>query len=145
MVRSMPNCPKCGGRVTEAMSFCPNCGMSLKAAVAPAAAPAPAPAPSPAAPPPRREKAEKGEKREKGEKSEKGEKVEKQEKRGYGPVAPIIGGVILIVIGLLFYIRTYLNVPTETAWAWFFVIIGIVIILAAIYGTMMATRRHPPP
>lgn len=141
VVRNMPNCPKCGGRVTEAMSFCPNCGTSLKAAPTPAAAPVAAPAPAPAPQPRREEKQEKGEKGEKGEKAEKGEK---QEKGAIGPLVPIIGGVVLIVVGLLFYVRTYLNVQTEMAWAFFLVIIGIVIILAAIYGTMMASRRHPP-
>jgi len=143
----MPNCPKCGGRITEAMSFCPNCGASLKVAPPPAPAPAPAPAAAPAPQPRRGEKEEKREKQEKGEKrekEEKGEKGEKHEKRPYGPLGPIVGGVILIVIGLLFYLRMTLNIATQMAWAYFFVVIGIVVILAAIYGMMLAVRRHPP-
>ncbi len=142
MVRSMPNCSKCGAKVTEAMSFCPSCGTSLKVVPLPAAAPAPAPAPAPQ--PMREEKQEKREKGEKHEKGEKTEKGEKHEKRAFGPIGPLVGGVILIVIGLLFYVRTYLNVPEGIVWAYFFVVIGIVIILAAVYGAMMATRRHPP-
>ncbi len=142
MVRNMPNCSKCGAKITEAMSFCPNCGTSLKVVPPPAAAPAPTPAPPPQ--PMREEKQEKREKGEKREKEEKGEKGEKHEKRAYGPIGPLIGGVILIMIGLLFYVTTYLNVPTEMAWAYFFVIIGTVVILATIYAAMTAARRHPP-
>lgn len=142
--KHMPNCPKCGGKVTEAMSFCPNCGASLKAAAPPTPAPPAAPAPAPAPAPVRREKGEKGEKQEKGGTQEKGEKGEKHEKGAMGPIGPVIGGAVLIVLGLLFYLGQTLNVPNETRWAYFFVIIGIVIILAALYGTMVAARRHPP-
>jgi len=140
MVRNMPNCPKCNARVTEAMSFCPNCGASLK--VAPA--PAPAAAPVPPAQPVHREKEEKREKDEKGEKAEKGEKGEKHEKRMFGPIGPIVFGVVLIMLGLLFYLRLTGWMAEPMLWAYFFVAIGIVIILAAIYGAMMASRRHPP-
>lgn len=141
----MANCPKCGAKVTEAMSFCPNCGSSLKAAAPPAQVPAPAPAPAPAPQPRRAEKQEKGEKGEKQEKGEKGEKGEKQEKRGIGPIGAVIGGAVLIVLGLLFYLRLSLNITEQMAWAYFFVIVGVVVILAAIYGTMTASRRHPQP
>ena len=140
MVRNMPSCPKCNSRVTEAMSFCPTCGASLKAAPAPA----PAAAPAPPAPPVRREKEEKGEKDEKGEKAEKGEKGEKHEKQTFGPLGPVVFGVVLIMLGLLFYLRMTGWMAEPTLWAYFFVAIGIVIILAAIYGAMMAARRHPP-
>jgi len=143
MVRNMPNCPKCNSRVTEAMSFCPTCGASLKAAPTPA----PAAAPAPPAPPVRREKEEKREKDEKGEKAEKGEKSEKgekHEKQTFGPLGPIVFGVVLIMLGLLFYLRMIGWRAEPTLWAYFFVAIGIVIILAAIYGAMMAARRHPP-
>jgi len=142
MVRNMPNCPKCNSRVTEAMSFCPTCGASLKAAPTPPAAPAAALAPP--APPVRREKEEKGEKDEKGEKAEKGEKGEKHEKQTFGPLGPVIFGVVLIALGLLFYLRMTGWMAEPTLWAYFFVAIGIIIILAAIYGAMIAARRHPP-
>jgi len=136
----MPNCPKCNAKVAEAMSFCPNCGASLKAAPPPA----PAAAPAPPAPPVRQEKQEKQEKREKGEKAEKAEKGEKHEKRTYGPVGPIVFGVVLIMLGLLLYLRLTGWVSDPMAWAYFFLVIGIVIILAAIYGAIVAARRHPP-
>ncbi len=139
----MPNCPKCGARVTEAMSYCPSCGTSLKAPPAPAVAPAPA-APAPAPPPRREEKAEKREKEEKGEKREKTEKGEKHEKQTFGPIGPIVGGIALVAIGVLFFLSLQPGINQPMLWAYFFVIIGIVVILAAIYGTMIASRRHPP-
>ena len=132
----MPNCPKCNSRVTEAMSFCPNCGASLKVA--------PAPAPAPAAPPVRQEKQEKQEKGEKGEKQEKNEKGEKHEKQGVGLLAPVIGGIVLIMLGVMAYLSLLPNINQQMVGAYFLVIIGIVVIVAAIYGAMIATRRHPP-
>jgi ribosomal protein S27AE len=142
-VRNMPNCPKCNSRVTEAMSFCPSCGASLKAA--PPAAPAPAPAPL--APPVHREKQEKqekGEKGEKGEKQEKTEKGEKHEKQGVGLLGPLIGGIILIMLGVMAFLSMQPSINQPMLWAYFLVIIGIVVIVAAIYGAMIAARRHPP-
>jgi hypothetical protein len=48
------------------------------------------------------------------------------------------------MLGLLFYLRMTGWMAEPTLWAYFFVAIGIIIILAAIYGAMMAARRHPP-
>jgi len=120
------------------MSFCPNCGASLKAA-APVVEAAPAPAPTP---PPRYERREKGEKDEKREKSEKGEKHEKQG----GFTGAIIAGLILIVAGVVFAIQQ-MNLPgvnPNLLWAVFFVIVGIVVILAYVLGMMGMRRRNPP-
>jgi ribosomal protein S27AE len=139
-VRNMPNCPKCNSRVTEAMSFCPNCGASQKAAPPPA----PAPAPAPPAPPVRQEKQEKQEKREKGEKQEKTEKGEKHEKQGIGLLAPIAGGIVLIMLGVMAFLSLQPGINQPMLWAYFLVIIGIVVIVVAIYGAMIAARRHPP-
>jgi len=136
----MPNCPKCGSRVSEGMNFCANCGAALKPLPpAPPAvqAPAPAPAPAPSRP-------EKYEKQEKGEKREKAEKTEKHEKREFGYVGPIIGGIILIVLGLFFYLMITINVPPHMAWSYFFIVIGIAIILVAVFAAATAARRHPP-
>ncbi len=136
----MPNCPKCNSKVTEAMSFCPTCGASLKATPPPA----PAPAPAPQAPPVRQEKQEKQEKGEKGEKQEKNEKGEKHEKQGVGLLGPIIGGIVLIMLGIMAYLSIAQPSIQPMLGAYFLVIIGIVVIIAAIYGAMIATRRHPP-
>jgi ribosomal protein S27AE len=144
-VRNMPNCPKCNSKVTEAMSFCPNCGASLKAAPPPAPAPAPTPTPAPA-PPVRQEKQEKHEKGEKGEKREKQEpeKGEKHEKGGLGLLGPVIGGIVLIMLGIMAYLSIAQPSIQPMLGAYFLVIIGIVVLIAAIYGAMMASRRHPP-
>jgi len=125
----MSSCPKCGTKISEEMAFCPKCGAALKVEQAPAEARA--------KPYRRDEKAEKTEKR------EKAEKTEKREKREYGFLGPLIGGLILIFVGLAFYLRVVLDIKTELVWAFFFVIIGIVIIAVAVYGAMMAGRRHP--
>lgn len=131
----MPNCPKCGAKVTEAMSFCPNCGTNLKPTPPPVeAAPAPAPAPMP----PRQEKQEKH------EKGEKREKNEKHEKGQYGFVGPVITGVVLIALGLFFWLTQIYSVSPSVYGAYLFIFIGIVIIVAVILGAGMATRRHPP-
>ena len=140
----MPTCPKCGTRVTEAMSFCPNCGASLKAATATVQAPAAVPTPT-AAPSPQYERREKGEKGEKGEKREKSEKGEKHEKEGGGFFGAIIAGVILIAIGIVSVIQLSMpNVNSTLLWAVFLVIIGIVVILAFILSMARASRRNPP-
>lgn len=134
----MATCPKCGSRVTEAMSFCPNCGASLKAA--PVVETAPAPAPAPTAPPQyeRREKEEKGEKR---EKSEKGEKHEKQG----GFFAAIIGGIVLVVVGIVFAIQlSYPNLNSGLVWAALFIVVGIVLIVAYVLAMTGTFRRNPP-
>lgn len=135
----MATCPKCGARVTEAMSFCPNCGASLKAAapVVQAAAPAPSPAPP-------YERREKGEKEEKGEKREKSEKDEKHEKQG-GFTGLIIAGIVLIIVGVLFTIQMgFPAINSGMLWAVFFIVVGIVVILAYVLGVMRMPRRSPP-
>jgi len=125
----MSFCPKCGNKVTEDMVFCPKCGASLKAEQPTAQA---------ARPPTYRH--EKGEKSEKGEKREKSEKREKHE---YAFIGPLIGGLILVFLGVMAYL-SIANVVGRRVWiALFFILIGIVIIFGAIYGAMLASRRHP--
>lgn len=127
----MSHCPNCGNEITEEMSFCPKCGTALKAA--------PAPAPETTT----RTTYRRDEKREKEEKGEKREKGEKHEKRGYSFLGPLIGGLILIFIGLVSYVNITGMVDTRMLWAFFFVAIGIVIILGAVYGSVLASRRYP--
>jgi uncharacterized Zn finger protein (UPF0148 family) len=129
-VKMMEYCPKCGTKVTEEMTFCPKCGASLKAA----------PTPSEARPTTHR----RDEKAEKSEKSEKHEKREKHEKGEYGFIGPLVGGLILIFIGLALYVRVALpNVKSEFVTAFFFILIGIAVIVLAIYAVVLAGRRHP--
>jgi uncharacterized Zn finger protein (UPF0148 family) len=135
----MPECKKCGAKVKEDMSFCPNCGASLREVVAVAPKPS-APAQAPAPPPATHVRYEKEEKREKGEKREKHEKGE------YGWIGPFIGGVILIIIGLVSYFEVtgILNQATrQILWAFFIIIVGILLIFGAVYAMTTARRRYP--
>jgi hypothetical protein len=137
----MAYCPKCGNEVTETMAFCPRCGASLKLEAPVQAVPAP---PAPQAP--RRE--EKAEKREKGEKREKQEpeKGEKREKGEYGFMGWLIGGLILIFIGAMAFLNiNYHFVSPAMGWALFLLIVGIIIIIAAIYLATTARKRSPSP
>ena len=121
----MSYCPKCGNKIEEEMSFCPKCGAPLKTQ----------PASVESRPTYRRE-----EKTEKGEKTEKREKGEKHE---YGFLGPLIGGLILIFIGAAWYFDQTNLFERRVIWAFFIVLIGVLIIVGAAYGYMMAARRHP--
>jgi uncharacterized membrane protein YvbJ len=124
----MSYCPKCGAEVREEMSFCPKCGAPLKAA--------PAPAETRPGEYRRHEKAEKSEKQEKGEKHEKSE---------FGFLGPLIGGLILIFLGIAIYIRIAGMHEETIVWASFLLLVGVIIIVAALYGAFVLTRRHPRP
>lgn len=131
----MAHCPKCGTEVSEEMVFCPKCGAALKAEGAREQ---------------RREyrrdeKAEKAEKEEKEEKHEKGEKYEKREVGVVGPlIGAFIGGFALILFGLMLYLHFHGYRILEFGWAAFLVIIGLAIIIGALYATGVAKKRHPP-
>ncbi len=124
-------CPRCGNAVSEEMAFCPKCGASLKGERPPAQA-------TPSAPP----RNEKAEKREKGEKREKTEKHEKREKQEFGTLSWLIGGLVLILLGLMFYFQQVGYLPSEIIWSLFFIIVGVIVIVGAI-AAMMASKRHP--
>jgi len=131
----MPYCPKCGTKVREEMNFCPKCGAPLKVEQVPAAAAPPAPI--------RVEKAEKHEKREKEEKHEKREKEEKYERRELSFVGPLVGGLFLMFVGYMFYLSVTVSLRWEAVWALFFIVIGIIVIVGAVYAAVTAARRHP--
>jgi uncharacterized membrane protein YvbJ len=134
----MSYCPKCGNKVEENMVFCPRCGASLKAT---AAAGAVAGQPYQR----RNEKAEKNEKNEKNEKDQR-ESREKQEKGEYGFVGYLIGGLILITIGFFSILQiTGSTLTTGGDFAIMLLIIGVIIIIGAIYVTMVARKRSPRP
>jgi predicted lipid-binding transport protein (Tim44 family) len=135
----MPYCSRCGNQVTDEMSFCNRCGAALKPGVAPPVAP-----PRPAPPPP--ERYEKYEKREKeAEKREKGEKGEKHEKEATGYMGPVIGGLILILLGFMFYLMTLGMVRAAHVWPIFLLIVGVIIIVFGVYAATTARRRSPRP
>jgi uncharacterized membrane protein YvbJ len=122
----MVYCPKCGNQVDENMTFCPRCGASLRMEAAARSVR-------------RDEKAEKQEKQE----PEKGEKHEKGE---YGFVGWLIGGLILIVIGVMAFLSVYYNfINLAFGWALFLLVIGVIIIAAAVYLATTARKRSPRP
>lgn len=132
----MGQCPKCGSEVSEEMSFCPKCGAALKIQ----------PPPPPAGTRPTRyRRNEKSEKDEKHEKDEKGEKGEKGEKQGYGFLGPLIGGLILVFLGVSFWLELTGLLSARYMWSFFLLLIGIVIIIAALYTAFVLTKRHPRP
>jgi len=134
----MSYCPKCGNKVDETMTFCPRCGASLKIETTARAAPPPPQAP---------QRGEKAEKQEKGEKHEKNqpEKGEKHEKGEMGFVGWLIGGLVLIVIGVLAYSRAMGFIRSNFEGPLVLLVIGIVIIIVAIWLSTIARRRHPTP
>ncbi len=123
----MPYCPKCGAEVTEQMKFCSKCGAAL-------------------GPPPPRVRREKEEKREKQEKSEKAEKREKGE---YGYrwmyIGLLIGGLIIILSGLNAYLSIISPSYATYSGPIFLIVLGIIIIVIAIFAAMAATKRSPRP
>jgi cation transport ATPase len=133
----MSYCPKCGNKVDDTMAFCPRCGAALKGAPMGQAVP-------PAQPYPRDEKTEKNEKNEKDEKHESREKQEKGE-RGF--VGYLVGGLILITFGLFAVIQ--ISNPGmlggAQSWALMLLVIGVIIIIGAVYVAMTARRHSPAP
>lgn len=125
----MSYCPKCGNKISEDMVFCPKCGAPLKVEQATAQPQ-----------PPVTYRHEKQEKREKGEKGT--EKGEKREKHEYAFIGPLIGGIIILFIGLSAYL-SIVHYDARILWAFFFIVIGLLVLVGAVYGTVMASRRHP--
>jgi hypothetical protein len=129
-VENLSYCPKCGAKLEEDVSFCPKCGAPVKMAQTTAET--------------RPEAYRRGEKSEKSEKAEKHEKAEKGEKHELGFLGPLIGGLILIFLGAAAFIgMEYPHYNWRWIWAFFLLLIGLIIIIAAIYGAVVLARRHP--
>ena len=100
------------------MVFCPQCGTSLKGA---------APSQTPPAPVNQRR-----------------EKAEKHEKSEHGFIRYLIGGLILITIGVFAILDlTYSSLTSGQDLAIMLFIIGIIIIIGAIY-IALTSRKHVP-
>ena len=148
-------CKKCRKQVSKEMLFCPNCGVPLKSpdptakstVVAPASPTTQLPATQPrrAERYEKEEKIEKEEKVEKNEKAEKYEKDEKQEKGEEGYIVSAIAGLVLIVLGFLFYISILIPVDFSVVWPVFLVLVGVVVIALVLYGSTRAGKRSPRP
>lgn len=129
----MSYCAKCGNKINENMVFCPKCGAPLKSGVKSST----------------HFETRKGEKTEKAEKQEKNEKDdpeknEKQEKGEYGFIGWLVGGLILIVVGALSILQFSDIIPSGTMVPILFLIIGGLVIIAAIYYMFSAKKRTPP-
>jgi len=135
----MPYCHKCGSEVKEEMTFCPQCGAILRAKearqheyyVSEKAE--------------KQEKYEKQEKDEKEEKMEKGEQPEKYEKKEYSILGPLVGGVILILLGFMFYLAVSGIINVRSVFPFFLIIIGAIVILGVAIGAVMARKKNPMP
>jgi uncharacterized membrane protein YvbJ len=132
-VKCMSYCPKCGNQVDDTMVFCPRCGASLKLETTARASPSHY-----------RQRNEKAEKQEKGEKNEKNE-PEKHEKGQYGYLGWLIGGIIVIMIGVFSLLNLQYHFDTQMGWSVFLLIIGVIVIIGAIYIATSARKRFPPP
>jgi zinc ribbon protein len=111
-------CSKCGAPLPEGATFCPKCGTPVTAA------------PPQGAPPARQYRYEK---HEKGEKREKGEKGEKAEKGREGDISgAVIGGLILVWLGISFYLQQIGTIPADRWWAYFIFGIGVLLVLRGV-------------
>jgi uncharacterized membrane protein YvbJ len=132
----MPYCQKCGLEVSENMDFCPQCGAALKVT---------ATRPAERYRSEKAEKEEKHEKDEKEEKMEKGEKTEKHEKQEYSVLGSLIGGFIIILAGIMFYLTVAGTIDMRSIFPFFLIIIGVLVILGVTVGAVRAKGKHPKP
>ncbi len=133
----MPYCPKCGSEVKEEMVFCSKCGAALK--IKESSSPMPAENYRSE----KAEKQEKQEKQEKNEKNEKGEQQEKYEKQQYGILGPLVGGLIMILIGVMFYLSLIGVFTLRSIFPFVLIIIGAIVIIGVLFGSIMAKGRNP--
>jgi uncharacterized membrane protein YvbJ len=135
----MPYCHKCGAEVKVEDAFCPQCGVTLKTTTA-STYEARGQYRSEKA-----EKSEKSEKNEKEEKMEKGEQPEKYEKREFSVLSPLVGGIILIIVGFMFYLAVTGILSFSSIFPFLLIIVGIIVILGVAVGAIMASKRNPKP
>lgn len=118
-------CQRCGSPLPPAAAFCPRCG--APAALSPSGSPAPQQ-------PPTWQRHEKGEKHEKHEKREKGEKSAHG-----GMLGAIVGGLVLIWLGVTFFLEQNGNLPSDIWWAYFVAGVGVILVIE---GAYIYSRGH---
>jgi uncharacterized membrane protein YvbJ len=126
----LPYCQKCGNEIAAEVKYCPKCGAPVGAEMVARE---------------RYERREKQEKQEKGEKQEKQEKQEKGEKQETSVLWALVAGLILIALGVISVLTTFFGLAGLPSGAVFLLVIGVVIILVAIYSAVRAGRRSPRP
>jgi len=116
-------CHKCGAQLPPGAAFCAKCG-----------APAFSTTPTPGYQQPGARRGEKSEKHEKHEKREKGEKSV-----AGGMLGAVIAGVILMWLGITFYMEQNGYLASDIWWAYFILGVGITLILD---GMFIYSRGH---
>jgi uncharacterized membrane protein YvbJ len=125
----MQYCPKCGNKVDDAMTFCPNCGIQLKG-----------PAATQAAPPEPNKEQEKVE-----EKHERSERAGKKEKVEHDYIYFLASGLILITIGAFATFElTNPALMSGQYLATMLIIIGLIVVLAAVYAFFSGRKSFSP-
>jgi len=110
-------CHKCGTQLTAGASFCARCGAPVFSSATSTLGP-------------QQTQVRRGEKAEKHEKNEKHEKHEKGEKSGWrGMLGAIVAGLILMWLGITFFLEQNGYLPHDIWWAYFISGVGIVLIL----------------
>jgi len=120
------------------MVFCPHCGTSLKETASTQMPPT-------QTPPPAYTRYHRDEK-ESEKHNEKGEKHqgEKPEKADFSFVGFLVGGLILVTIGVFALLDLTYSFNSTQALAAMLLVIGAIIIIAAIYVATRARRHFPP-
>ena len=111
----MPFCPRCGTENESETGFCKNCGYSMS-----------------------------GE-RPRTRSWAREEKFEKQEKQEASALGQLVFGLIVICVGIMFYITVNNIVPARRAWPYFAIIVGLVVVVLTVFGSRIALKRHPRP
>lgn len=125
----MVSCQRCGAEVSDDMAFCPKCGNPLKVAQT-------------AAPTDWRSERRERRKPEKAEKNEKQEKGEKYEKREHPFIGPLIGGLVLVLLGVVSYLQILGYNFGQFVWPTILIIAGFAVLLGSL--ARMARKRNPP-
>ena len=126
----MPYCPKCGSEVDETMAFCSKCGTSLKGSQYEDIKD--------------RAKAEIRDAKREWREERRRMREERWNRYGGGMfrfIGPLIGGIILVLLGLAFYLQVVEGFGIWFFISSFFIIMGILVIVIGIYVITVLTRR----